>query len=436
MEGAYDKEGRRQPLNVLCTREIQNSIKDSVYEELVNAIWHLGFNKWGSKGDGDEDEFDIKRDEIIHRPSNSKIIFMGLWTSVEKGSSKGKFDIRLTWCEEADRIQERSIRALEPTVLREEGSQIIYTSNVTHVTDAVYADSEYYKSINDPNVLVKTVNYKDNPFITNAFLKTIVAEKIKDPEFFKHDYLGYPYENTEFSVFKKGVHYEYGNMDEFVEKNELTPVYGMDYGQSEKSPSVILELYYIDENTYYISNTREAYGLDDRYSASLVMGNPKGRQDDWENPQGFTGLIDPLMRDAYRIYHDSANVNNIKELRRAGLTVIPATEAKKKDCVKLGIKHLQSKKLIVNDDKINPDDPKSPRRCEILIIELLNHKYGTLAGTKDVPDFKKFVDEYNHAIDCARYAIIPYYDYGGKSKSSAVATGHWKKRKRKKRRHF
>lgn len=410
------------PLNVLCTREHQNSIKDSVYDELTSVIHILGY----------QSEFKITKDEITHIKSGGKIIFMGLWQSFQKQSGKGKFNIKLTWVEEANAVSEESIRMLEPSVLREVGSQIIYTSNVAHETDAVYLDAGHYQSIKDPTALILRVNYNNNPFLNDEFIRFIVSEKIRDPEFFRHNFLGEPLKNSEFDVFRFNKHYTYGNLDRIVQENNLTPMYGMDFANSENAPTVLVEFYRLHdipgyEDTFYISNTRHEYDSHDRHIPALIYGDPQHKFDNWENPRGHTGLIHPSLKKSIPIYVDKSGTNAIKELTLNNINVI--APPKPTGCVLKRINFLQRHKLVINDEPISPSDPtsqKQARRCELMIEEALRYKYAVLTGTKDIPDTTKFVKAHDHSWDALGYGVNPFIEEEEKDNTGAVAIGRFR----------
>ena len=91
---------------ILCTREIQKSIKESVYEVLVQKISKLGLEKY----------FNITESKITN-VSGSEFIFAGLRTNVE--SIKSMEGITKCWIEEAQTISRNSLDVLIPTIRKE-----------------------------------------------------------------------------------------------------------------------------------------------------------------------------------------------------------------------------------------------------------------------------------------------------------------------------
>ena len=83
-------------LRILCAREIQKSIDDSVYQLLIDTIYRLGLNS----------EFNITKTKITHNKTGSTIIFAGLWMYIE--NKKGLEGIDLVWIEEAETVSYKS----------------------------------------------------------------------------------------------------------------------------------------------------------------------------------------------------------------------------------------------------------------------------------------------------------------------------------------
>ena len=82
---------RTKKLRILCARELQNSIDESVKQTLEANIVSMGL----------EDEFEIQKTNIVHKITGSKFFFMGLRYNINKVKSLGRIDI--VWLEEADK---------------------------------------------------------------------------------------------------------------------------------------------------------------------------------------------------------------------------------------------------------------------------------------------------------------------------------------------
>ena len=119
--------GRAQLQNVriLCAREIQKSIRDSVHKLLSDQIVELKLDTF----------FEIQKDTIRNKRTGSEFIFKGLYTNQSEIKSTEGIDI--VWIEEAERVSEESWVILIPTV-RKEGSEIIVVFNPDSDKSATY----------------------------------------------------------------------------------------------------------------------------------------------------------------------------------------------------------------------------------------------------------------------------------------------------------
>ena len=96
-------EAGRNKIRILCTREIQNSIRDSVYRLLVDQIIELGM----------ESSFMIQREAITHT-NGSEFLFKGLQKNINEVKSTEGIDI--CWVEEAEKVTANSWDVLIPTL--------------------------------------------------------------------------------------------------------------------------------------------------------------------------------------------------------------------------------------------------------------------------------------------------------------------------------
>jgi len=138
-----------RPLRILCAREVQKSIKQSVHQLLTDQI----------KSDPALDDFyEILQTEIRGRNS-SLILFSGL-SDLTADSIKSFEGVDIVWIEEAQSISHRSLNILKPTI-RKEGSEIWATYNPELETDPIH---QLANSLPDEDKLIITMNWSDNPF--------------------------------------------------------------------------------------------------------------------------------------------------------------------------------------------------------------------------------------------------------------------------------
>ena len=168
--------GRQQKLLIACLREIQDSIKDSVYRLLCDRIALYELN--------DYEIYETKIENII---TGSKFIFKGL-RDQDVQHIKSLEGVDIAWIEEAQTISKKSWEILEPTI-RKDGSEIWISMNREQENDPLWMAVAAHP---DERTLVRKVNYYDNPFCPQEI--KIQAEKCKQnsPEDYAHIWLGEP----------------------------------------------------------------------------------------------------------------------------------------------------------------------------------------------------------------------------------------------------
>ena len=171
----------------LCTRQFQNKIEESVYTLLKIQIERFGLKA----------EFTILNNRIVHNTTGSEFIFYGLWRHIDEIKSLENIDV--CWIEEAHNLTAAQWEILEPTV-RKDGSQFWIVFNPRLVTDFVY---RRFVTNTPPDTIVRTINYTDNPFLSNTILKVINAKKAEDEEEYRHVYLGEPREDDDAVIIKR-----------------------------------------------------------------------------------------------------------------------------------------------------------------------------------------------------------------------------------------
>lgn len=175
---------------ILCTREIQDSIADSVYQLIVDQINLLGL----------ADFFDIQKKYIYHKTNGSQFAFHGL--SGETAHSLKSFEgTTICWVEEAQTITKKSLRILTPTI-RAADSEIIVTFNPDMDTDAVYERFVTKPSIDS---IVTKVNFNDNPWKSKALDQERADMLRDDPDEFAHVYDGHCRPAVEGAIYFKEV---------------------------------------------------------------------------------------------------------------------------------------------------------------------------------------------------------------------------------------
>lgn len=164
-----------KPIRVLCCREIQKSISDSVIQMLIDQIEMLGLQAF----------FEIQKTQIIGL-NGSRFTFAGLKTNIT--SIKSMTGIDVVWVEEGENVSKESWDTLIPTI-REDGSQIIVSFNPKNLLD-----DTYQRFIINPPERCKSVlvNWQDNPYFPKELLEDMEQMKARDYELYRHVYEGEP----------------------------------------------------------------------------------------------------------------------------------------------------------------------------------------------------------------------------------------------------
>lgn len=167
--------GMQSKKRILCTRQIQGSIKDSVHKLLSDLIAEYKFDKF----------YTITQDSI-KGINGTEFIFKGLKSNTsEIKSTQG---INLAWVEEATDVTAESWEILIPTI-REPDSEIWITFNPNKKTDATY---EKFVSNPPPNCKTVEVNYVDNPFFPDVLREEMEYTKSVNFPRYEHIWLGKP----------------------------------------------------------------------------------------------------------------------------------------------------------------------------------------------------------------------------------------------------
>jgi phage terminase large subunit len=155
----------REPIRVLCARELQNSISDSVIALLADQIKAMGL----------EDSFDVQRTAIFGK-NGSEFSFAGLKHNVT--SIKSFEGVDYCWVEEGQAVSKVSWETLIPTI-RKPNSEIWVTFNPDLDTDETYKRFV----VNPPtNSIVRKVNWNDNPWFPQVLQDELEQLKQKDPD--------------------------------------------------------------------------------------------------------------------------------------------------------------------------------------------------------------------------------------------------------------
>lgn len=333
------------PHRVLCAREIQKSIKDSVKRLLDDEIARLGLSSF----------FDSVENEIRGK-NGSLFIFAGL-----RGNSaaiKSMEGLTRCWVEEAQTISQESLNDLIPTV-RQPGSEIWFTYNPRHETDPI--DVMFCGEEKPPGTKLLHVNWQDNPWFPDVLRQEMEYDRRRDPDKYAHVWEGKYVQRSEAKVFKNW------KIEEFDAPADAIHRFGADWGFSV-DPTVLVRCHIVGRKLYI---DHEAYqiGCEIADTPSLFMSVPESEK--------------------WPITADSARPETISHMRKNGFPKIQAA-VKGPGSLEDGIAWLQSFDIVVHP------------RCKHTIDELTVYSYKVDPLTDKV--LPQLADKDNHVIDALRYA--------------------------------
>jgi len=335
-------------IRVLCTRELQNSIKDSVHRLLQDEIERLGYTAF----------FDVTENEIRSH-TGSLFIFKGLRYNTSAIRSLEGIDI--CWVEEAEKVSDDSWKALIPTI-RNPGSEIWVSFNPDEETDPTY--QRFVANPREDSIVVK-VNYNDNPFFPIELRREMEFDRRVDPEGAAHVWDGMFRKRSKAAIFNGKWRVDVFEMP----PNASGPYYGGDWGFSQ-DPTVLIKMFIVERKLYI---EHEAYGV--------------GVELD-DTPTLFDKV--PGARES-KIIADSARPETISHVKNRGYSKIVGC-AKWPGCVEDGITFLRSFEEIVIHE-----------RCKHVIQEAILYSYKLDKLTKEPTN--DIVDKHNHCWDSVRYGL-------------------------------
>ena len=154
-------------------RQFQNKIKESVYAILVIQIERHGLTH----------EFDILATVITHKITGSSFHFYGIHRDIAE--IKGFEGADIGWIEEGEGLTNEQWLIIEPT-LRAEDAECWILYNPRLVSDFV----EKFRHDPENGIIVRHINYDENPFLSNTMLRKIKRLKELDYEEYEHIYMG------------------------------------------------------------------------------------------------------------------------------------------------------------------------------------------------------------------------------------------------------
>lgn len=344
-------------IRVLCTRELQSSIADSVYRLLVDQIMLLGLEKY----------FVIQKN-AIYSTCGSEFIFKGLRFNI--GEIKSLEGIDICWVEEAQSVSEESWLVLIPTI-RKANSEIWLSWNTGEEKDATY---QRFVVNPPPDCFSIKVGFRDNPDFPDVLRKEMEYCKRVDPEAYEHIWEGNPLRIGDAVIFK----------GKFVVEDFDTPTgvefrYGADWGFAADPVALIRN--FIIGNDLYIDHEATGIGIDLDELPDLFDTVPDSRN--------------------HRITSDSARPETISLMNKYGFNTTSCYKWKnsKIGFIRDGIEFIRKFERI-----------HIHTRCVRTADEFRHYSYKKDKVGNILPVPK---DSMNHTIDALRYSLEDLIQAGG-----------------------
>jgi phage terminase large subunit len=332
-------------IRAACLREIQNSIKNSVKQLIEDKIDALGVRPL----------FKIT-DTEIRGPNDSLFIFQGLQNHTVT-SIKSLEGFNRAWVEEAQTISQKSLDIARPT-FRAPGSQMWFSWNPVSEADPI--ERFFNENAADPDFVLVTANWSDNPWFPAELRADMERDKLRDYDKFLHVWEGAYQRMGEAAVFRNW------KTEEFTAPADAVFRFGADWGFSV-DPTVLVRAY-ITGRTLYVDQEAYAVGCEIDNTPALFDTVPGARK--------------------WTIRADSARPETVSYMQRKGFKIIPAVKGP--GSVEDGIEFLKSYDIVVHP------------RCKRTIHELTHYKFKEDKQTGEI--LPVLEDKDNHVIDALRYA--------------------------------
>ena len=336
-------------VRILCTRQLQTSIANSVHKLLSDSIQAMGLEAY----------FDITRD-AIRCYNGSEFFFKGIQNNINEIKSIEGIDY--CWVEEAQSVSAESWEVLIPTI-RKENSEIWVTFNPDREEDATY---QRFVVNPPPNSIIQLINYNDNPWFPEVLQKEMEYCKEVDFGKYEHIWLGKTVIDTDLQIY----HGKF-ELKEFETPENTTFYYGVDWGFAN-DPTATIRCF-IKDQCLYIDYESGGVGVEFEEIPALLEKIPESRK--WE------------------IRADNARPETISYVARQGFRIKACP--KWKGSVEDGIEYIRSFRRIY----VHP-------RCKHTYEEFKFYSYKQDKNTGDILPI--VVDKDNHYMDALRYALNPY----------------------------
>ena len=280
-------QGVKSEQRVLCAREVQKSLKDSVHQLLTDQIVNMGLQNF----------YEITESEIRGK-NGTLFLFAGLKNN-SVATIKSFEGVTRCWVEEAQTVSKRSWDILIPTI-RAPGSEIWVTFNPELETDETYQRFVLHP---DSNCTSIKVNWNQNPWFPDTLRLEKDALKFRDPQAYNVVWEGLCRQTVDGAIFAKEM--QLAELDGRITKVNYDPT---------KPVHAIFDLGWSDATAIWFL---QFIGMETRL-IRYIEGNQQTMSDYLAKMQTFGYIYDTLW-----LPHDSqnktlaSNGRSIEEIVRA-----------------------------------------------------------------------------------------------------------------------
>jgi len=385
--------GMNRPIRVLCARELQVSIADSVHKLLSDII---------NANPGMSAFYEVQNKSIFGK-NGTEFSFKGLKHNANEIKSYEGVDY--CWVEEAQAVSDKSWETLIPTI-RKDGSEIIIIFNPKNATDPTW---RRFVMQADEDTIVRKVGWQDNPFFPEVLNKERLRLLKNDEEAYNHIWEGEFDTRYSGSVYAKFVNND--KISPLVKHDPNYPVYSSwDKGYGDATAIVFFQL---GNGEVFVIDYFEDNQEDTKYYCEVLAGRKiiikerdlnTGDVMSWEygeeipehsHRQNYSYHKHFVPHDAMAKFMEAGGRSMVDQARWYGVPMfmIPATE------------HVHSQEALrttLPKCWINQD------RCGDLINNLMNYHY-----------------EYDE--DRKRFSKLPYHDWSSNGCDAAeIMARVWK----------
>lgn len=353
------------PVNAVCIRKTDNTLEQSVYEQLKWAISEQGLTRYF--------KFNKSPLRITYIPRGNYIVFRGAQNPERIKSLKdSRFPFAIGWIEElAEFKTEDEVKTITNSLLRGElGDGLFYKFFYTYnppKRKQSWVNKKYETQFQASNTFVHASTYLDNPFIAKEFIEEAQATRQRSERRYEWEYLGkaigsgvVPFDNLRFEEITDEQLQSFDNIRMAV-----------DFGYATDPLAFV--------RWHYDKKRNGIYAIDEYYGQKI-----SNRQlATWLKSKGYSND---------EIFADSAEPKSIAELRNEfGIKHIKGVK-KGPDSVEFGERWLDDLDFICID----------PKRTPKIAFEFENIDYQVDRDGNPKP---RLEDKDNHAIDATRYAM-------------------------------